>query len=146
MIKTLAAYSVVHPARQRIDKMETFTSAQTLALPNIALFSSDQANVRPIIYLLALFAVLVIFFTRSSNDTSGKIPSPKYGWPVVGNITTYSKNPVAYLRKATAQYGKVFKVDMLLTKTVWLRGTELNKLYLDTREVSCWRDLESYLE
>ena len=116
--------------------MEVFTSAKILASPNFTFFPSDPTTAQPAIYL-ALFAVLIIFLLRISKEPSNDIPSPKYGWPIVGNVIAYGKNPVAYLRKATAQCGKVFKVDMLLMKTVWLRSTELNKLYLETREVSC---------
>jgi sterol 14-demethylase len=63
------------------------------------------------------------------------VPSVAAGLPIVGNLILYSKDPVSFIDRATRQYGHCFAVPMLLGRTVWLRSPQLNKEYLETREV-----------
>ncbi len=84
--------------------------------------------------LLAFLAGAADSMRRASDQTE-KIAEVHYGWPVIGNVIGYSKNPISFLRKATAQYGSMFKTDMIFTSVIWLRSPSLNKLYLGTKEV-----------
>ncbi|KAL8908890.1 MAG: hypothetical protein Q9171_005262 [Xanthocarpia ochracea] len=89
------------------------------------------------LYLLVPFilgAILGATSTRRASDQTEKIAEVHYGWPVMGNVIGYSKNPISFLRKATAQYGSMFKTDMIFTSVIWLRSPSLNKLYLGTKE------------
>ncbi|KAL9604066.1 MAG: hypothetical protein Q9179_001989 [Wetmoreana sp. 5 TL-2023] len=81
-----------------------------------------------------LLATLAFTVTRRISKHSGHVPDVHYGWPIVGNIIGYSKDPVSYLRKARAQHGKIFKTNMLFTNTIWLQNPHLNKVYLETKE------------
>ncbi|KAF8476176.1 cytochrome P450, partial [Kalaharituber pfeilii] len=62
------------------------------------------------------------------------IPSAVSGLPLIGNITEYSSNPIEYLKNAKAKYGKFFEVNMLFTNTIWLMGSDMNKLYTEKKE------------
>ena len=97
-------------------------------------FGANATSVRLAFYLL--FAGLFFAVASKATKRSEKAPSASYGWPIVGNIVSYSRDPVSFVRKATEQYGKVFNVNMVLMNTVWLRDTTLNKFYLETKEVS----------
>ncbi|KAL8725325.1 MAG: hypothetical protein Q9166_007431 [cf. Caloplaca sp. 2 TL-2023] len=81
-----------------------------------------------------LLAALIVTVTRRTSKHSGQVSDVHYGWPIVGNAISYSNDPMPYLRKATAQYGKIFKTNMLFTTTIWLRNPHLNKFYLETKE------------
>ena len=87
----------------------------------------------------ALFVLLLLptllFAARSRFTKAKKVPRAHDGWPIVGNILSYSRDPLSYLRKAIAQHGPVFEMNMIFTSTLWLRGTDLNKAYFDTKEV-----------
>lgn len=83
-----------------------------------------------------LLATLAVTSTRRASKLSSQIPAVHYGWPVVGNVIAYSKDPISFLRKATAQYGHRFRTDMIFTTVIWLRSPKLNKVYLETKEVS----------
>ncbi|KAL8979850.1 MAG: hypothetical protein Q9205_004919, partial [Flavoplaca limonia] len=77
---------------------------------------------------------LLRFLTSRFSKERGNIPDTTYGWPVVGSLLAYSKDPVSYLRKAAAQYGKVFRTNMIFTSVVWLRDPSYNKFYLEVKE------------
>lgn len=111
--------------------------ADVLTQPLPAL-SLSQATFRQILVSSLLICILPVICNRIAKSVthgSDWTPSVKYGWPIVGNILFYSRDPVTYLRKASAQFGSVFKVNMLFKHTIWLRGHDLNKVYLDTKEV-----------
>ncbi|KAL8800503.1 MAG: hypothetical protein Q9182_005139 [Xanthomendoza sp. 2 TL-2023] len=82
-----------------------------------------------------LLATLAVTSTRRAIKQSSQLPKVHYGWPVVGNVIAYSKDPISFLRKATAQYGITFRTDMIFTSVIWLRSPQLNKTYLETKEV-----------
>lgn len=84
---------------------------------------------------ILLLATLAVTSTRRASKQSSQIPEVHHGWPVVGNVIAYSKNPISFLRKATAQYGNMFKTEMIFTSVIWLRSPKLNKIYLETKEV-----------
>ena len=113
--------------------MDTLITTNPLALSRWPL-SVHLTSLRLTLYVL--LASLVIAVAGTFTNRSEKTPSVKYGWPIVGNIVSYTRDPVSYLRKARAQYGKIFKVNMILTRTVWLRDTRLSRVYLETKEVS----------
>ncbi|KAM4066019.1 cytochrome p450 [Hirsutella rhossiliensis] len=46
----------------------------------------------------------------------------------------FATKPIGLIQKATEQCGNVFSIRVLSVYNVWLRGNELNKIYLDTRE------------
>lgn len=99
-----------------------------------------QATFGRILIYSLLFCLLPVTLNKIKNTvtrTFTQPPSVKYGYPFVGNILSYSQDPVTYLRKATAQFGRIFEVKMILTNTIWLRGNDLNKVYLDAKEVGC---------
>ena len=115
--------------------MNILITANDLALSHMPMsFGANATSIRLGFYVL----VAGLFFAIANKVTkqSEKAPSVTYGWPIVGNIVSYSKDPVSFVRKATEQYGKVFNVNMMLMNTVWLRDTTLNKFYLETKEVS----------
>ena len=94
-------------------------------LANLPLFAS--------LAILASFASIVIRFFRSPS-ASAKIPRAAAGSLILGNAVEYGKNPVMYVREMSAKYGKLWQMKLLSTNVIWLRGTKLNKTYLETRE------------
>lgn len=81
---------------------------------------------------LFLFVIISIFLLRTFLRRS--IPSPNIGLPFIGDALGYAKDPVDFVRRATVKCGQVFRINMILNNIVFLRGTEMNKMYLDTRE------------
>ena len=119
-------------------------TANALALSRLPMsLNFNATSIRFAFYIL--FAGVVVAVASNATKKYGKAPSARYGWPVIGNIVSYSKDPVSYLRRATAQYGKIFRVNMILMNTVWLRDIDLNKFYLETKEVSSPPSLEDAL-
>lgn len=115
--------------------MNILITANALALSHLPV--SIGANATPIrLAFYILFAGLFIAVTSRATKHAGKAPYVRYGWPVLGNIVGYTRDPVSFVRKATIQYGKVFNVNMILMNTVWLRDLNLNKFYMETKEVS----------
>lgn len=84
---------------------------------------------------IILLASLVTTVTSRFSKERGHIADTTYGWPVVGSLLAYSKDPVSYLRKAAAQYGKVFRANLIFTSVVWLRDPKYNRFYLEVKEV-----------
>ncbi|CAO1600418.1 hypothetical protein XANCAGTX0491_004108 [Xanthoria calcicola] len=83
---------------------------------------------------IILLASLVTTVTSRFSKERGHIADTTYGWPVVGSLLAYSKDPVSYLRKAAAQYGKVFRANLIFTSVVWLRDPKYNRFYLEVKE------------
>lgn len=79
-----------------------------------------------------LFAIISIILLRKFLRKS--IPSPNIGLPFIGDALGYAKDPVDFVRQATVKCGQIFRINMILNNIVFLRGTELNKMYLNTRE------------
>lgn len=111
--------------------MDTLPAANELALSHLPMPPTTTKILAPFI----LLASLAITIAWRHNKQSDQVPDALDGWPVVGNVVAYSNDPVSYLRKATAKYGKLFKTNMIFTSIVWLRDPDLNKLYLETKEV-----------
>ncbi|RDH36744.1 cytochrome P450 [Aspergillus welwitschiae] len=84
--------------------------------------------------IVALVAGLLYWVRKQASQPSRKIPQPRIGLPVVGDAQAFGKSPISYIRQATARCGPVFQINLLLTKIVMLRGAQLNRFYLDTRE------------
>ena len=78
---------------------------------------------------VSILLILVILLLQSL--------SPKSPSVIIRNAVSFGKDPVGFLRWAKAEYGEIFEVSMILRKTVWLRSNELNKFYLEMREVNC---------
>lgn len=90
-------------------------------------------NAGPLIASLLPFLLLVLamrWFFRSE-----KIPAVSSGFPVLGNLQKYTLDPVGFISAATSSHGQCFTVSMLFGRTIWLRSPQLNKEYLETREV-----------
>lgn len=84
---------------------------------------------------LAVAGVLLAWALTQRLLAPKGYPSVTVGLPILGNLIHYSKNPVSFIESATRQYGPCFAVPMLLGSTIWLRSPQLNKEYLETREV-----------
>lgn len=72
----------------------------------------------------------------STEEAPQKVPSYKGQgtFSFLGDALEYATRPVELIRKATAQCGNIFSLQILNVYTVWLRGNALNKVYLETRE------------
>ncbi|KAI9676086.1 MAG: hypothetical protein M1817_000829 [Caeruleum heppii] len=114
------AIEVAYLVQSRLKRFETSTSPSVGALA--------------IVFVGIITVVRWLSKGAGRSSASVKLPAANFGWPIVGNIWAYSADPIAYLRKATARYGNRFQVNMVFTNTIWLRGTQMNKLYLETRE------------
>lgn len=120
---------------QGTNMSQSESVAELLATPLSILPQATFGRIFVYSLLICLLPITVNRITNAVTRASNQPPSVKYGYPIVGNILSYSKDPVPYLRKATAQFGRVFKVNMIFTHTIWLRGNDLNKFYLDAKEV-----------
>ena len=109
--------------------MDILPTAKALALSRLP--KSFPSFTTCLLSAIVLFAA-VSRLTRKAE----KVPHAHDGWPIVGNILSYSRDPVSYLRKAIAKHGQIFEMNMIFTSTLWLRGTDLNKAYFETKEVS----------
>ena len=92
----------------------------------------ENALEASLISVAVITLVTGIFLYRASRNA--KLPSAFFGVPVLGNMIEYPSNPIQYLKNAVAKYGQFFQVNMLCTNTIWLMGTEMNKLYLSEKE------------
>lgn len=117
--------------------MDILPTANVLALSRLFLLPKSFPSVEPFVLLLLLLLATLLFAALGrSTRKAEKVPRAHDGWPIVGNILSYSRDPLSYLRKAIAQHGPVFEMNMIFTGTLWLRGTDLNKAYFETKEVS----------
>ena len=100
------------------------------------MYASDLESIRfsPSVVPLGAMTLAVLLLVRYLLSSS-KLPSVSVGLPIWGNLVQYSKDPVSFIAAATKHYGQCFTVPMLLGRTVWLRSGQLNKEYLETREV-----------
>ena len=114
------------------SKMESLITATVLAPLRVI---SSLTTSFSLLASFVLLATLTITVRSRSSEERGNIADTAYGWPVVGSLLAYSKDPVSYLRKAAAQYGKVFRTNMIFTSVVWLRDPSYNKFYLEVKEV-----------
>lgn len=90
-------------------------------------------NAGPLIASITTFlfmALAVHWFLHAE-----KIPAVSSGFPVLGNLRKYTLDPVGFISAATSSHGQCFTVSMLFGRTIWLRSPQLNKEYLETREV-----------
>ncbi|KAJ9325560.1 hypothetical protein DTO027B5_6328 [Paecilomyces variotii] len=83
---------------------------------------------------LPLLLVIAISFSVLRKLFQKSIPTPKFGLPVIGDALAYGKDPITFVRDATAKVGPVFRINMLLNSIIFLRRNDLNKMYLETRE------------
>ncbi|KAL8810353.1 MAG: hypothetical protein Q9200_002654 [Gallowayella weberi] len=116
--------------------MDSLLAVNALASSLCPISTTPPASLMSLKLLIPFFllATLAVTSTRKASKQSGQLPKVRYGWPVVGNVIAYSKNPISFLRKATAQYGTTFRTDMIFTSVIWLRSPQLNKIYLETKE------------
>lgn len=103
------------------------------------MLESDAFSSQTLHTSLAILVVLsgitgYLFYSKSLLSKTRRIPSAVFGLPFIGNIKEYTAQPVQYLKDARKKYGKYFEVNMLLTDTIWLMGTDMNKLYLEKKE------------
>ncbi|KAK2746040.1 hypothetical protein FQN57_003380 [Myotisia sp. PD_48] len=92
-----------------------------------------SAVTQPINIIPAIVFIVVILRARAWYNDDG-IPAVKAKIPVIGNFIEYAKDMEGYVRQVGKKYGEVFKINLLLSNTVWLNGTALNREYLFTRE------------
>lgn len=90
-------------------------------------------NAGPLIASLLTFLLLALVLRCFLH--SEKIPAASSGLPIVGNLQKYTLDPVGFISAATSRHGECFTVSMLFGRTIWLRSPQLNKEYLETREV-----------
>lgn len=97
-------------------------------------FTSETTKIA--LAALAVLTLVTGYMVSKSRFRNGakKIPSAVFGLPLIGNMNEYFGNPIQYLVNASAKYGKFFEVNMLFINTIWLMGTDMNKLYLEKKE------------
>lgn len=101
-----------------------------------AIYATNAGFLITSLLAFALLALAVRSFLRSE-----KIPLVSAGLPILGNLQKYSLDPVGFIASATRLHGECFAVPMLFGRTIWLRSPQLNKEYLETREVFCSPDI-----
>lgn len=121
-------------SRVAILLIQVYTMYSILAINALAWCAIKATSLRVFVPVLLLAALATTLKKRLSKP-SDHIPEVRYGWPIVGNVIAYSKDSVAFLRKATAQHSNIFKMNMIFTTVVWLRSPKYNKIYLETKEV-----------
>lgn len=129
--KPLEKGMIAAEADSRI-RMESLFTANVLAPLHLV---TSRTTSFSLLASFVLLATLTIIVRSRFGKERGNIPDTTYGSPVVGSLLAYSKNPVSYLRKAAAQYGKVFRTNMIFTSVVWLRDPNYNRFYLEVKEV-----------
>ncbi|KAI4271883.1 MAG: hypothetical protein LQ337_005683 [Flavoplaca oasis] len=128
--KPLEKGMIAAEADSRI-RMESLFTANVLAPLHLV---TSRTTSFSLLASFVLLATLTIIVRSRFGKERGNIPDTTYGSPVVGSLLAYSKNPVSYLRKAAAQYGKVFRTNMIFTSVVWLRDPNYNRFYLEVKE------------
>lgn len=63
---------------------------------------------------------------------------PRYKGPgtlsFLNDALEFITKPIELIEKASMQCGSVFSIQILTVYNIWLRGNDLNKTYLQTRE------------
>jgi hypothetical protein len=83
----------------------------------------------------SLICIAVALFLYALLPSKRSIP--KYhekGRPSVASALSYAQNPVDTIKRATEQCGNIFSLQIFTVCNIFLRGNELNKIYLDVRE------------
>ncbi|KAI1391905.1 cytochrome P450 4F8 [Hypoxylon trugodes] len=88
-------------------------------------------SITVIVALVALVAFVALKLRGNTKITSFK---EQGGVPFFAAALAYAQNPVATIRRATSQAGNIFSIQLFTVYNVWLRGNDLNKVYLETRE------------
>jgi sterol 14alpha-demethylase len=89
---------------------------------------------------MLLFPVILLLpgllLWRLAKSFCSQIPSYKGEgiFRFLNNAHEYAIRPIELVRKADAQCGRIFSIQVLTVYNVWLRGNELNKTYLETKE------------
>ncbi|KAF4509487.1 hypothetical protein G6O67_003658 [Ophiocordyceps sinensis] len=84
---------------------------------------------------LAILAILAVFSVLRGRFQT-YIPGYKSKGPLafLSDAQYFATKPVGLIQRATEQCGNVFSIQVLSVYNVWLRGNQLNKIYLETRE------------
>ncbi|GKZ79981.1 hypothetical protein AnigIFM56816_004190 [Aspergillus niger] len=97
------------------------------------LADDEHLLAQPMIVAGALFFLLVVFQLRRAGGSKA-FPSPRLGYPLVGDALAFLNRPVAFVQDATRKCGPIFHVKILFANIVYLRGTQLNRMYVDVKE------------
>lgn len=85
-----------------------------------------------VIILVVSAAVLTLLRDRSPVSVPGYRGEGALAF--LSDAKDFATKPIGLVQKATRQCGDVFSIQVLSVYNVWLRGNDLNKVYLDTRE------------
>lgn len=97
------------------------------------LADDEQLLAQPMVVAAALLFLLVVFQLRRTGGSKA-FPSPRLGYPLVGDALAFLNRPVAFVQDATRKCGPIFHVKILFANIVYLRGTQLNRMYVDVKE------------
>jgi hypothetical protein len=84
--------------------------------------------------LLSLVLTLLFSVYRVFTRKPKSIPTLSIGLPFLGDALALGNDPVSFLRLATAKCGSIFRVNLLLKNVIFLQGSDMNRVYLDTKE------------
>ncbi|KAK9436402.1 cytochrome P450 4F8 [Metarhizium brunneum] len=87
-----------------------------------------------IVILLAATAAAILTLLRRRSPISLPGYKGEGSLAFLHDAKAFATKPIALIQKATRQCGDVFSIQVLSVYNVWLRGNQLNKVYLETRE------------
>lgn len=93
----------------------------------------DELLASPSIVAATLLCVLVLFQWRRAGGAKA-FPTPRLGLPLIGDALAFLNSPVGFVKDATNKCGPIFQVKLLFANIVYLRGTQLNRMYVDVKE------------
>ncbi|KAG8419706.1 hypothetical protein J3458_004550 [Metarhizium acridum] len=88
----------------------------------------------PVVILLTTTAAAILTSLRRSSPISLPGYKSEGSLAFLSDAKDFATKPIGLIQKATRQCGDVFSIRVLSVYNVWLRGNELNKVYLETRE------------
>ncbi|KAL3473898.1 cytochrome P450 [Aspergillus californicus] len=87
--------------------------------------------------LVAVAVILLLVkstWSLPGKSTKNKPPSPSTGLPYLGDFLGYTKDPIRFIGKVTTKYGRVFRLKLPFMNVLYLRGAQLNRMYVDVKE------------
>lgn len=98
------------------------------------LHTTAMALFTTIVILLAATAAAILTLLRRRSPISLPGYKGEGSLAFLHDAKAFATKPIALIQKATRQCGDVFSIQVLSVYNVWLRGNQLNKVYLETRE------------